>query len=213
MPLLTCSSLLLFYSLLLSLLFFGCLCLLFVFCADSFKHWGWAMWMYSDLSPLVSWFFCIFTGSSSIGVLCWSFQLQTSSLCALPFSPALSLCCSSDHCCVTCMTSVILLTFSSSTLTVCDLPLCLVSHAFMRSHRSRRGWGPDFWMFTQMCFISGAVLDRQNVITCCMYSSNYDFLFSCCLSSLSLCLCCSTLLYEKLLSIPFSSRLPHFFYF
>lgn len=38
-----------------------------------------------------------------------------------------------------------------------------------------------------MCFISGAVLDEQNVITCCMYSSDYDFLFSCCLSpSLSL---------------------------
>lgn len=32
-------------------------------------------------------------------------------------------CSSSDHCCVTCMTSVILLTFSSSTLTVCDLSL------------------------------------------------------------------------------------------
>lgn len=31
--------------------------------------------------------------------------------------------------------------------------------------------------------------------------------------SISLCLCCSTLLYEKLLSIPFSPRLPHLFYF
>lgn len=70
---------------------------------------------------------------------------------------------------------------------VCDLSLCLVSRALMRSHCSRRGWGPDFLMFTQMCFISGAVLDEQNVITCCVYSSDYDFLFSCYLSpSLSL---------------------------
>lgn len=105
---------------------------------------------------------------------------------------------SSDRCCVTCMTSVILLTFSSSTLTVWDLSLCLVSHAFMCTHRSRRGCGPDFLMFTQMCFISGTVLDEQNVITCCMYSLDYDFLFSCFSFFISLCLCYSTLLYEKL---------------
>ena len=148
------------------------------------------------------------TGSNSISVLCWPFQLQTPSLCALPFSPALSLCYSSDHCCVTCMTSVIRLTFSSSTLTVCSLSLCLVSHAFMRSLGSHQGRGPDFLMFTQMCFISGAMLDEQNVIICWMYSSDYDFLFSCYLSfCLSVCLLQHIALWKAFLNTP-TPRLP-----
>lgn len=100
--------------------------------------------MYSDLSPLYL-NFCIFflTGSSSIDVLSWSFQLQTPSLCALPFSPALSpvlqlwplLCDLYD---ISDSAHLFLLYFWLS----CDLSLCLVSHASMRAHRSRRGWGP-----------------------------------------------------------------------
>lgn len=145
------------------------------------------MWMYSDFFA-----FPFSLAPAAFGVLCRSSQLQTSSFCIAFFlSPLCPLpCYSSDCCCVTCMTSVILLTFSSSTLTVLrfiSLPCVSCAHAF--SHCSRRGWGPDFWMFTQMCFISGAMLDEQNVITCWMYSSNYEFLFSCCISpSLSLCL-------------------------
>lgn len=212
MPLLTCSSLLLFYSLL-SLLFLNvCHYLFFSFRDGQF----WALTLgYVNVFWLGSPNFCIFflTGSSNIGVLCRSFQLQTSSLCALPFSPALSLCYSSEHCCVTCMTSVILLTFSSSTLTVCNLALCLMSRAFHAfSLLTLRMVARLLNVFTQMCFISGAMLDEQNVITCCMYSSDYDFLFPCYLSpSLPLCLCYSTLLYEKLLWVLFPPRLPLFY--
>lgn len=119
---------------------------------------------------------------------------------------------SSDRCCVTCMTSVILLTFSSSTLTVWDLSLCLVSHAFMCSHRSRRGCGPDFLMFTQMCFISGAVLDEQNVITCCMYSLDYDFLFSCFFFFISLSLLQHIALWKAFCECLFPPGCPFFIF-
>lgn len=134
--------------------------------------------------------------------LCFAFPLPLCP-CATALTAAVS----------TCMTSVILLTVFSSSLTVRNLSLCLVSHAFMRSHLSRRRWGPDFWMFTQMCLISGAVLDEQNVITCCMYSSNYDFLFFLLHISISPCLCCGTLLYEKLLWMPFFPQAVPVFFF
>lgn len=124
------------------------------------------------------------------------------------------LCYSSDRCCVTCMTSVIPLNVSSSTLTVCSLSLCLVSHAFVSSRLSRRRWGPDFLMFTQMCLISGAVLDEQNVITCCMYSSNYDFLLSCCISPLFLCVFATAHCFMKsFCECLFPPRPPLFFLF
>ena len=146
---------------------------------------------------------CIFflTGSSSIGVLCWSFHLPAP-LRALPFSPALSLCYSSGHRCVICMTSVILLTFFLLLYFDCvrfiSLSCVPCFHAFSLL-APRTGGRPESSMFTRMCSVSGAVLDEQNVITRCMYSSDYDFLFSCCLSFfLSLCVCCRTLLYEKL---------------
>lgn len=124
------------------------------------------------------------------------------------FSPALSLCYSYDHRRVTCMTSVTLLTFSSSTLTVCGLSLCLVCHAFTLSRCSRRGWGP--WLlnvysdvFHQWCYA------RWTECNHVLYVFIRLWFFSCCLSpfSVSLYLRHSTLLYEKLLWMPFSPRL------
>lgn len=189
MLLLTCSSRLLFYSLLLSQLSVNV-------CADLFGFFPPPVWTVLSTKKMgsvnVLWL-------ESLGLLiflhflshwlqqhwCTVLVIPASnffSLCIALLSCSVSCAYSSDHCCVTCMTSVIPLNVSSSTLTVCSLSLCLVSHAFMPSRLSRRRWGPDFLMFTQMCLISGAVLDEQNVITCCMYSSNYDFLLSCCIS-------------------------------
>lgn len=41
--------------------------------------------------------------------------------------------------------------------------LCLMRSCALTAHAE--DGGPDFLMFTQMCFISGAVLDEQNLIT------------------------------------------------
>lgn len=161
------------------------------------------------LEALVNLFALSLTGSGSIGVLCGSFQLPTS----------FSVHCLSLQLCprAAALTTAVWLVWHQwfcSTfpplLWLCAVylsALCLMRSCL--SHVSHRRRGPDFLMFTPMCLISGAVLDEQNVITCCMYSSNYDFLFSCCIPApLFLCLCHSTLLYEKLLWMPFSPQAP-----
>lgn len=128
MPLLTCSSLLLFYSLL--------LCLSCVWMSVSTFSFLYGRFWALTLGYVNVFWLLIYAFSFSLApaaLLCtdhFSFKLLLSVHClSLPLCPcATALTC----CCVTCMTSVILLTFSSSTLTVCKLSLRCVScvHVF-----------------------------------------------------------------------------------
>lgn len=108
---------------------------------------------------------------------------------------------------VTCMTLVILLTFSSSSLTVCDLSLCLVSYALMcfsllTPRMEARLLNVYSNVFDQWCCARWSECNLMLYV----FIKLWLFLFSCCLS-ISLCLCYSTLLYNKFLWMPFSPRL------
>lgn len=151
-PFLTSSSPLLFYSLPFSYFWmsvFNFKGFFFVFLVRTVEALKMSYVNVFWLGSLCLLIFCIFlsyTGSSSIGVLCWSFQLMTLSLVALPSSScSVLLCYSSDRCRVTCMTSVILLTFSSSTFWLSAIylsALCLVRSCVINLLMPRIG-GPD----------------------------------------------------------------------
>lgn len=138
MPPLTCWSPLFFYSLLLSELWMSVLTVFPLWTV--FNHQIQALWMYSDLSPLVIFLLVCFLHFLSHWLQqhrCTVLVIPASdliSLCIAFFSPAPSPCYSSDHRCVTCMTSVILLTCFYSIFDCLQFTYrpCF-SYAFMRS--------------------------------------------------------------------------------
>lgn len=205
MPLLTCSSLLLFYSLLLSQLFLN-VCVHLLLSVQTILSTKDGLcecilnWVPRSLN------FCIFflTGSSSIVVLCWPFQLQIS-LCALPFLycsvPVLQLwpllCDLYD---ISDSAHLFFLYFDC--LQFISLPCVSCVHAFslLTPKMGARLLNVYSNVLHQWCRARWTECNHMLYVFIRLWLPLFLLPVS---FSISLCLCYSTLLYEKLLWMPF----------